>query len=616
MRLATFNLLSMRDVDNFEITGVVQSIDGSALSDAGIDTGSFNPWVRRWARCCPRCLALRQIWLIGWEVLFADACPQCGRWLVDSCSQCGVQIPWTRHRLQFCDCGQSLTGEQACHAPESVVRLSRALHCKAMGLEPTDIQLFNGMSLGQCVRLVRLLGTYGASDGCGAPQKVLHIDALQVSWPVTSMAAEILCTWPMGLTRLLENLRGRERNEGKGKLTRAFGGFYAALYKGFKDVEFDFLRTAFETYVAEHWTGAIAKRNRRLGETVLSSMAWIPANHACRALSVSRRRLVDLIQEGRLRGETRLSSTNRRFIVVLRADVENLVANFDDGIPLIEAATRLGLTKQRLLALLPIICPTARKLGEQGCPWSIPVIWVERWETLIRSQLPVEATDSTTVALDHLLRYWPWTDKQIGNLLVDIFSGAIAPAGAIKTAGGVGTLVLHVNQLNQWFSSKQGMPYDEMTLPDVALRIGVKQEVVYALVRVGLLHASLRKSGRRTEQRVKRSVLDDFEHRYIFGRDVARVLGRSPRATAAFLVTEGVLPVAGPGIDTCRQTVFERDKATACLDRNGLKKLVLATDQHRSDVSVPSSKHPSLDATTTTAVGIVRTAPTTRGQCR
>jgi hypothetical protein len=133
------------------------------------------------------------------------------------------------------------------------------------------------------------------------------------------------------------------------------------------------------------------------------------------------------------------------------------------------------------------------------------------------------------------------------------------------------------------------MPYDEMTLPHVALRIGVKQEVVYALVRVGLLQASLRRSGRRTEQRVKRSVLDDFEHRYIFGRDVARVLARSPRATVDFLATEGVLPVAGPGIDGCRQIVFERDQVTDCLKRNGLKSSVSITGKQCSKELVPSS---------------------------
>ena len=235
-----------------------------------------------------------------------------------------------------------------------------------------------------------------------------------------------------------------------------------------------------------------------------------------------------------------------------------------------DASIRLRLKKQRLLALLPIICPEAKKLGAQGCPWAIPVNWVERWEALIRTQVHAEPMDSSTVALGHLIRYWPWTDEQIGLLLVDILNGEMAPAGVLNSGDGIGTLVLCADQLDHWFFGKQRVPCAELTIPDVALRIGVKQEVAYALVRSGLLHATLRKVGRRSEQRVKVTILEEFERRYILGRDIARLLGRSPRAVAEFLLGDGVQPVAGPGVDNCRQIVFEREAVYECLRHNGL----------------------------------------------
>lgn len=436
---------------------------------------------------------------------------------------------------------------------------------------PSDTPVLKGLSLGQCGRLIRLLGTYGNGDGRPLPQKVNQVDTLHVSWPITSMAAEILESWPAGLTRLLENLRDHGNIEDKGKLSKAFRGFYSALYIGFRDTEFDFLRTAFENYVAEHWTGAIGKRNRRLDESVLITMSWIPANHACRILDVSRRRLNDLIQDGRLRGEKRLTTGQREFIVVKRLDVEKLALTLDDGVSLLDASLRLGLKKQRLLALLPIICPQAKKLGAQGCPWAIPVNWIERWETLIRNQVQAESMDSTMIALGHLIRYWPWTTEQIGLLLVDILNGEMVPAGVLKSGKGVNALVLHLDQLDHWFSGKQRVPCAELTIPDIALRIGVKQEVVYALVRSGLLQATPRKVGRRLEHRVKAVILDEFERRYILGRDIAQLLGRSPRAIAEFLLADGVRPVAGPSVDNCRQNVFQRDAIDKCLRRNGLR---------------------------------------------
>lgn len=570
-RLAASNLLAVRDLTELEISGEIEPIHMDGSSRTVCDEGSFTPWVRRWSRFCPQCLTSRQCWLIGWEVLFADACSACGCWLVDTCSACAAPISWKRDQLLKCLCGKYLADEQASVAPAAVVHLSRALQSVALGTKPTDMLMFHGLSLGQCVRLVRLLGTYGNGDGRNFPQKVNHVDTLHVSWPITSMAAEILESWPAGLTRLLENLRGHGSVEDKGKLSKAFSGFYSALYKGFSDAEFDFLRAAFEDYVAGHWTGAIGKRNRRLDESVLKTISWIPANHACRVLDVSRRRLNDLIQDGRLRGERRLTAGHREFIVVRRSDVEKLSLTLDDGITLLEASIRLGVKKQRLLALLPIICPQAKKLGAQGCPWAIPVNWMERWETLSRTQLQVESLDFKVVALGHLIRYWPWTNEQIGLLLVDILNGEIVPAGVLKSGTGVGTLVLSVDKLDHWFSGKQRLPCAELTIPDIALRIGVKQEVAYSLVRSGLLLATLRKAGRRTEQRVKVAILEEFERRYILGRDIAQLLGRSPRAVAEFLLADGVRPVAGPGIDNCRQNVFQRDAIDECLRRNGLQ---------------------------------------------
>lgn len=570
-RLAAANRLSVRDLAQLQINAEIEPTDTQALSRTVFGEEAFSPWVHRWSRFCPYCLRHRQSWVIGWEVLFADACADCGSWLVDTCNACAARVTWTRDHLLRCQCGKYFVDEQASAAPAAVVRLSQALQCLALGSKPAVMPAFHGLSLGQCVRLIRLVGTYGNGEGSRLPQKVDQVDTLRVSWPLTSLAAEILESWPAGLTGLLENLRAHGSAEDKGKLSKAFRGFYSALYDGFKDVEFDFLRAAFENYVAGHWTGALGKRNRRLDESVLKTVSWIPANHACRVLAVSRRRLNDLIDEGRLRGERRQTAAHREFIVVKRSDVETFALTLEDGVSLLEASLRLGLKKQRLLSLLSIICPQAKKLGAQGCPWAIPANWMERWDTLIRNQVQAEPTDCKVVALGHLIRYWPWTNEQIGLLLVDILNGDLVPAGVLKAGKGVGTLVLYVHDLDHWFAGKQRIPCAELTIPDIALRMEIKQEVVYALVRSGLLQSSSRKVGRRTEQRVKALTLEEFEQRYIFGRDIAQLLGRSPRAVAEFLLADGVRPVAGPGVDKCRQNVFQRDAIDECLRRHGLE---------------------------------------------
>ena len=573
-RLASSNRITVRQLADFEHCGVLDEDGGSfdQVSENG-DLDGLSVWVRRWSRFCPGCIAATPHWQLSWEVLFADACARCGLWLVDICSRCKTRLDWRRDALHRCVCGQILETEPGRLAPTSVARLSRALISIAQGQPPLDLALLSGLSLEQSVRLVRLMGAYGTWDGRSAPQKIPNIDRLEVSWTISSYAAEVLCNWPEGMTSLLERLRQVGRGDDTGRLGKTFGGFYTALYNAFGAPEFAFLRTAFEGYVAEHWTGSVAKRNRRLDATVLEAMAWVPANHACRELQVSRRRLAQLVDEGRLRGERRRSLTGREFLMVNRADIIKNGPALDGGVTLTDVAARLGLKRQRLSGLLPMICPAAEKIGALGCPWSVPAAWVAHWEQLLGAQRSLDPVGQSCVSLDHLLRYWPWTDDQVGQLLVDIAEGRLVPRGVRPSQAGrkgIGALLLGIDDARQWFAERQGGQWGEITLPAAAVRLEVKQEVVYALVRTGLLVAVARRAGRRAEWRVSRAALQQFQHRYVFGRDVALMLGRSARAVAAFLASEAVTPVAGPGVDRCRQLVFLRVAVDECLRRTGL----------------------------------------------
>lgn len=570
-RLATANMISVRQLDMLENEGALGG-GGPFDPDAAIgpDDVGFSPWVRRWARFCPNCLADRKSWSLSWEILFADACSRCGSWLADSCSSCGARTTWNREQLLRCDCGQSLSAEPGRDAPPSVVKLSGALASVAMGQAPADLPLLSGLGVEQCARVVRLLGTYGSSGGRNVPQKVPNVDRLDVSWPITSYAAEVLCRWPDGMSALLRQLRAGSRDEDKGRLGKAFGGLYSALYKAFGAPEFSFLRRAFESYVADHWTGSVARRNRRLDSAVLDDVAWIPANHARRTLEVSPRRLNQLIDQGLLRGDRRRSAGGREFLVVLKSDVTSLAPTVNGGVSLLAAAERLGLKRQRLGVLLPIICPEAAKIGAVGCPWSIPVAWVERWEGMLRNLPLVGERGEGLVSLGHLLRYWPWTDEQVGRLLVDIVDERVAAVGIAPGLDGLSALLHGLDQTRQWFAARHTAQADEMTIPEVAVRLDVKQEVAYALVRTGLIASAVRRVGRRAEQRVALTALHEFGRRYAFCRDIARTLARSPKAVASFLAAEGIAPAAGPQVDGCRQLVFARADVDVCLIRHGI----------------------------------------------
>ena len=58
--------------------------------------------------------------------------------------------------------------------------------------------------------------------------------------------------------------------------------------------------------------------------------------------------------------------------------------------------------------------------------------------------------------------------------------------------------------------------------------------------------------------RIKRSNIEEFKVKYIFGTQVAETLGYSPRKTVNNLIKLGIQPVSGPTIDGLRQVLYIR----------------------------------------------------------
>lgn len=462
--------------------------DAKPACERAADEANGPAWIRRRARWCPQCLGTTGHWRLGWELLFADACPQCGHWLLDRCCQCGEALSWQRDGLLRCQCGTNLCSEVSSPAPDALVFLSRTLEAAASGSCSGPIVCMAKLNAPQCVRLVRLLGSYGTRSGMTKPQKILGLDTLEVSWAISTYAAEVLGDWPAGFDRLLTQLSAASEATKSGRMGHAFGGLYRALYGAFREPAFDWVREAFENHVAQHWTGAIGRRNRRLQESVLRRVEWLPAPAASKLLGVSTRRLQDLVTNGQVLASERTSANGRRFAVVSRSSVEAQLQAMSSEMTLVSAAAVLGIKRQRLSRLLRQICPEAVKLTASGTPWGIPVSWVNAWQAQLGALDPMpDALTGGHVTLDHVLRYWPISEHELGRLLVDVERGVLKAKGAAATLTGLPSLVFGGEQLEPYLDRGANLGETLLSIPDVAERLGVKQEVAYSLVRSKLL---------------------------------------------------------------------------------------------------------------------------------
>ncbi|WP_157673164.1 hypothetical protein [Curvibacter sp. AEP1-3] len=343
-----------------------------------------------------------------------------------------------------------------------------------------------------------------------------------------------------------------------GRLPVAFRGFYLSLYRGFRNEEFEFLREAFQDYMAEFWTEGITRRNKRLHKALLERVDWIPANHACSQMGISRRRLLALIDALSIRASRRTTEKGRVIVLVHRADVDNFCKAQISHSSLQYAANRLGFKKSRLQALLPVICPDAFKLGGLGCPWSIPTSWIDAWTQFIHSQPTYVSEIKDCISVEYILRFKSWKNDQVGTFLIEIFSKKLPLIGRVEGVSTIGGLLVSNKEVNAWFDLTFISKIQDYTIPQVAALLHIKQEVAYSLVRTRFLRVNANAFGARNQQYVRHTEVESFKSQFVFCRDLALQWKTSPKTVKKVLDQAGVVPVAGPEIDGCRQLLYNR----------------------------------------------------------
>ncbi len=568
----------------FEFDHVVL-LDWGCISPTGTDTRIDEQIARilelncehvlntRNARYCPLCIAEQPYWKLAWELLFVDSCVTHGVWLVDTCNACGAQLTWNRARLLQCDCGAPLRAQPTKPSPFAVNMLSKLLEEKAAGNYAGDSSsVIGNMTVKQIQRLIRFLGAYTDPLAGPRPQKIVDVGALSTSWRLSSLAAEVLSNWPTNYLVVLKQLQQQGAPDAAGRLPGTFGYFYALLYRAFTEPEFESLRAVFEDFIAENWSGAFARRNRRLITSVLPRMAWVPASHACATLGVSRRRLIDLIKNGCIAGKERISLAGRRYLVVRRTDVDLVRPDVDNEIDLKAASHLLGLSKRRMQHVLTLLFPSARKTGEASCPWAISKAYVDEILSVGHALPQATQWSSSEVSMVHVLQFWAWTDDDVVTLLRSAINGAIRPSRVNVRGAGIGAWIFETSTLRNWYAQRPKPETSLMTIPEAAKCLGIKQEVAYFLVRNGFLNTVVSRSHGKSAANVGSEELDRFNSTYAFARSIAHALRTSSRSLIQTLSRNGIRPVSGPDIDGSRQVLyFKNDEFSAAVDAIGAR---------------------------------------------
>lgn len=522
------------------------------------------------ARYCPLCLQEHNEWRIEWELYFYDVCHHHGVWLVDQCGSCSEKLTWNRTHINRCSCGASLHYEDLKSAPESMIQLTAQLSKKIL-LNHGDIPISAAIlstDIKQTQKLIRYLGNYMASVPGRNPLKMKEASNLNYSWPVTTLAAEILQNWPAAFHQSLTNLEKTNRTEGRPSLIDTFGAAYDYVFKSFKDCAFKEIREQFNLWIGAEWRGGVAKRNKRLLDTMLENVSWVPANVACDSLGISIQRLELLIREGTIEAETHISKKERKFTMVRSENLQQVKEHLFGQITMTVAGKLLGIQKRRMRKLLCLIFTDAKKLGTSpGAPWAVSRLEVNRILELTTNLDFVSIPDEDCVSLGHVLKYWTWGDDEIASLIISVQSGEIRPINVLDTVSGIAAWNFRESDLKNWKLKNQSGMGLWLTITQAAKVLGVKEQVTYELVSLGFLPTEVMPRQVKRGTRIKRSTIEVFNENYIFSTNVAEMMGCSSRKVISHLASFGVIPVSGPLTNGARQVLFNRNEAIKYIEK-------------------------------------------------
>lgn len=514
-------------------------------------------WNQRYARFCPVCLVEAPVWHAAWELMFLDACPRHGVWMVDQCSSCRQPLNWHRESLLQCPCGSDLRTEASGAAPASLCRLAAALEARLLRKETThEVPPILGLDLEQLQRLVRYLGGYLDSVANPKPLKLRNAGLLWTSWPVSTLAAEFLAQWPEAFhdswSRMQDKVQGIKIG-----LKKVFKQAHYYLYRGLKEPAFNSVRVEFEVWLGANWKGTLSKRNWNLGADLLKSAKWIPGKLAAEQAGISIARLRSLIKEGVIEGQVSVSTMERRFLMVRRDQLDKLNAQLANEMTMTEAMNAMGIGKSRMQKLIKRLFPTASHINNStSMPWCVPRSEVAAYLS-IGDELPtVNFLEENQVSLAHVFKYWAWTPEEVGSLVEAVRTGELKLKSKLDTGRGISRWVFDTLGLRAWHANLNRGQATCLSIPEVAHILHIKQEVAYWLARNEYLEAEGSPTGRGLQ--VRRDQLERFRATYIFATEVTEQLCISPRTLISMLTPFGVNSLRGDGSEPCRQLVYRR----------------------------------------------------------
>lgn len=491
-------------------------------------------------RCCPLCLKSKTPY---WQESWSNSMGICHHhqcWLVDQCSACGYRLSWRQLNFLHCRCGADL---RSVAAPSLSLALS-ALLCKKWEVLGHVLERTANT---ERIQLAEVLGSLDLFGLGGKPLKRASSTSLKQHMAIVERGALILSHPDTEIPCMLDRIRAFRAEDQQAQLfSEAWPGLQRILKKRLHGEALNWLLHKIDQF-AEASLGSMnpvqgrrASKKRSFGSSELA-----------KRLQMRFDRLPDLLQQSALSIPQRRSSSGRKMLISTEAQANTLSKHLQDRITARTAQRRYGLTSSRLEVLAD--ASHIQRIESRYSRSSIDELISKispRNGSYVALQ-PTKTAGTTTlhkalqmlVPLGHTLSFFE-----------ALLSRKIVAHRYTQSAHHLHNWEVSTSDLQAWLSALNRSA-ELMSIPLAADRLGLKQQVIYHLVKVGLLPTIRHRIGRRVARAINLVDIEKFQQTYITLSALALQHGIDFRSAKSWAQDRKVKFASGPGVDGGRQFI-------------------------------------------------------------
>jgi hypothetical protein len=512
------------------------------------------------AKFCPLCLR-EGYWRAEWEYLYYTVCHIHEVELKSTCEECCSPSLWPRPKLMFCKCGADFSLQSTIPASHLETMLSKEVKALAqaqpsLGLLPVR-EVIGSDKFEDACSFIRIIGRHfnkrylpGSKN---APVPDLSLARLHVQ-----QTAAVLTNWPDDFRNFLHTYAKLDTADPNSYVrSRALTSLLKALLTIDRTapvaIETRNLLSSHEPIVWDkrHY-GPYPKPKSPPPDKFMHITAF------SKRMRVSKRTIEDLIDNGDLYA-IRRPRGKREFVLIPTAEAERAKSALQDKLSHKETAELLGISRKRLSVLREAWLFRAGKLRKHATSqYSYKQIHQFMSRFKLHKRRP-RCNDARS--LRDIAKYIASSDQEFVAIVQAIIDRDLRIVHHEPDLGALAGVHISQASLDNWRNERRRRI---LLVEDAAMRLGLKQEVAYHLVRNGLIKSSIERHGRRLCRIVLEEDLEQFTVTYISAVEMAKMYSTSPKHLVDKLFRREIHAKIGPTIDGGRQYFFLRTQLSYC----------------------------------------------------